>query len=71
MPEPETPVIFAVIVERTKAQARLAYLISKRMRDAGENYALAELNVVRTDEGLALWNQVRRERLEPSERVVI
>jgi len=46
------------------ARMQLSEMIKKRMDESHETFELAELNVVRTKEGLALWNQVREEEME-------
>ena len=51
--------------ERSKSPARrkLAKLIRERMEDSAETFALAELNIVRTEEGLVLWEDARKQEL--------
>ena len=51
--------------EHSKSPARrqLAKLIRERMEISGETFALAEINLVRTDEGLALWEEARKQEL--------
>jgi hypothetical protein len=44
-------------------EARIEHLIQIRMSDSGENHQLAELSVVRSPEGLALWEQARKLRM--------
>jgi hypothetical protein len=50
-------------LSRTAIEARIEYLIGKRVTDLGENRQLAEIRVTGTDEGRALWNQARKLRL--------
>ena len=51
--------------ERSKSPARrkLAKLIRERMENFSETFALAEINLIRTDEGLALWEEARKQEL--------
>lgn len=42
----------------------LTEMIEKRMKDNNESHDVAELNVVRTAKGLALWEQSRDEHME-------
>jgi len=49
---------------RGAANIRLNELIEKRMKDANEDRAVAELNVIRTREGLTLWEEARKEMME-------
>ncbi len=46
------------------ARICLSDLISKRMRDTGENHDCAELKIIRTDEGRKLYDRVRNEQME-------
>ena len=47
----------------SRSRQLLVELIQKRMLEFNESYNLAEINVVRTDEGLALWEKARLEKL--------
>lgn len=49
--------------EDRPAKVRLSEAIRTRMKDYGENETTAELNVVRTDEGLRLWEDARAEEM--------
>lgn len=42
----------------------LTEMIEKRMKENGESHDVAELNVIRTSKGLALWEQSRNEQIE-------
>ena len=33
------------------------------MQNSGETFAVAEINLVQTDEGLALWEEARKQEL--------
>jgi len=43
-------------------EARIRSLVKDRMEEAGESEAAAELSVVRSDEGRALWEKARQLR---------
>lgn len=51
------------VVNDRAAERQFYQLVEKRMKD-GENRACAETNVVRSEEGQALWAQAYGERLE-------
>jgi hypothetical protein len=53
---------------RSSVEARIEYLIQQRI-ELGENRQFAEVQVTRTEEGRALWNQARKLRMaeEPSD----
>lgn len=53
---------------RSAIEARIEYLIQQRI-ELGENRQFAEVQVTRTEEGRALWNQARQLRMaeEPSD----
>lgn len=45
------------------ARRQFGRLVRERMETLGETFACAELNLVRTDEGLALWEDARKQEL--------
>ncbi len=47
----------------SRSRQLLAEFIQKRMMEFNESYDLAEINVVRTDEGRILWEYVRLEEM--------
>ncbi len=47
---------------RSAIEARIEYLIQQRI-ELGENRQFAEVQVTRTEEGRALWNQARQLRM--------
>ena len=51
--------------EHSMSQARRKFgkLVRERMETLGETFACAEVNLIRTDEGLALWERARLEEL--------
>jgi hypothetical protein len=57
-------ILLAAESSPSPARRRLAERIKARMIESGETFALAELNVVRTPAGLALWEQARMEEFQ-------
>ncbi len=55
--------LLAAESSKSPARRKLAKLIGKRMDDFGETFALAEISLIRTDEGLALWEEARKQEL--------
>ncbi len=47
-----------------QSEQLLAELIQRRMMEFNESYSVAEVNVVRTQQGRILWEQARVERLD-------
>lgn len=53
-------------LERSTIEARIEYLIKQRQEQYNENLQFAELQVTRTEEGLALWDRLRKLRMAES-----